>query len=83
MIADSKVINYIVVIVSEFATSVNMNLKDAFNYLKKYKGLEHLVECYEIEHTLSIDDTLDCIKEICERNGGILAWPYIMVQIYT
>ncbi len=46
-----RILNYIVICISEFAKQKNITRKEAYNYLKKYKGLEFLNECYEAEHT--------------------------------
>jgi hypothetical protein len=31
-----------------------------------------LIEHYEIEHTLSLDDAVDDLERVCRRNGGVL-----------
>ena len=51
-----------------------MPTKEAFLYLKKYKGIDFLVEFYEIEHLQSIEDTLDDLILYCKKNGGHLSW---------
>ena len=28
-------------------------------------------ECYEAEHTVSLDDAVEDLTEICKRNGGL------------
>ena len=33
---------------------------------------------YDIEHTFSIDEAVEDLTVICQRNGGALAWNYIM-----
>lgn len=76
-----KIINYIVICISEFAKQKSITTKDAYNYLKKYKGLEFLDECYEAEHTLSLNDAIEDLTLICKRNGGAIEWFYIMVQM--
>jgi hypothetical protein len=65
-------IEYMVVCVNEFADRFFLNYKDAFNYLHKYNAIKFLNENYEIEHTLSIDDAIDDIMMIAEKNGGHL-----------
>ena len=32
-----------------------------------------LLEYYDVEHTLSIDDTVDDLIKVCQKNGGELA----------
>jgi hypothetical protein len=63
-------VHYYVMCVSEFAKAKNMNAKDAFNYLHAYKGIEFLSECYEIEHTLSLENVVEDLTLICGNNGG-------------
>ncbi len=65
-------INYIVICISEFAKQKSITTKDAYNYLKEYKGLEFLIECYEAEHTLSLNDAVEDLTMVCKRNGGKL-----------
>ena len=65
-----KIINYTVICISEFAKQKSISTKDAYNYLKEYKGLEFLDECYEAEHTLSLNDAIEDLTIICKRNGG-------------
>ena len=66
-----KKINYTIVCINEFADRFNITAKESFNYLYEYKGIEFLKEHYDIEHTLSIDDTLEDLTLICRNNGGV------------
>ena len=65
-----KIVNYIIICVNEFAFQKKINRRDSYNYLKKYKGIEFLNECYEAEHTLSLNDAVEDLTNICKRNGG-------------
>jgi len=47
-----------------------MNQKDAFNYLNDNDGIWFLVDCYEAEHTLSLDDAINDLTIVCKNNGG-------------
>ena len=38
-------------------------------------------ENYEAEHMIGLDDVIDDLKQICNKNGGDIKWYYIMVQI--
>jgi hypothetical protein len=44
--------------------------KAAHEYLDQYKGLDFLVEFYEIEHLQSIEDAVDDLIVCCQNNGG-------------
>ena len=68
-----KRIDYTVACVSEFANKHNLPQKTAFNYLYDYKAIDFLKECYDIEHTLSFEDAVEDMEQICENNGGVLA----------
>ena len=65
-------INYMVVCVNDYADRHGRTFVDAFDYLRKYKGLEFLEECYDAEHTLSLDEALDDLDGICKRNERMM-----------
>lgn len=65
-----KQINYMVACVSEFAHKHDLKMKEAFQFLFEYKAIEFLKENYDIEHTLSLEDALEDMLLICEKNGG-------------
>jgi hypothetical protein len=68
--SDSNGVQYYVMCVSAFSDKKGLSQKDAFNYLCDHKGIEFLVDCYEAEHTLSLDDAVDDLTLICKNNGG-------------
>lgn len=65
-----KVADYLVVCVNDFADTHGLSRPEAYDYLHNYKGLSFLVDCYEVEHTLSLDDALSDLQTICRQNGG-------------
>ena len=65
-------ISYMVACVSGFAAAHDLSKKDAFIYLYNNKAIAFLKEHYEIEHTLSIEDAVEDMAEICRQNGGTL-----------
>lgn len=65
-----KIIDYIVICINEFAKQNNMTSKEAYIYLRDFKGIEFLKENYEAEHTIGLDDAMDDLKGICKNNGG-------------
>lgn len=67
-----KVIDYIVVCINEFASRYELPEREAFHYLSQYQGVQFLLEHYEIEHTLSLNDAVDDLTLICRNNGGTL-----------
>ena len=66
-------IEYIVMCVFLFAKRSGMPVKRALRYLLDGKGIAYLEEHYDIEHTLPIDDTLDSLEMVCQRNLGATA----------
>lgn len=69
---EKRIVDYIVVCISEFASRYEMHMKDAYIYLTKYKGIEFLKEFYDVEHTLSFDDVMEDLSAICKKNGGMV-----------
>ena len=65
-----EVIEYIVIAITEFAKKHLLTVKEASNYLLRFKGIDFLEQCYAAEHTLSVNDWVDDITAICKRNGG-------------
>jgi hypothetical protein len=63
-------IHYYVICIGEFARAKHMSVKDAFNYLHAHKGVEFLVECYDAEHTLSLENAVEDLTHVCRSNGG-------------
>ena len=50
-----------------------MKRQAAFRYLHKYKSIAFLIEFYDVEHLQSMDETIDDLIHICQKNGGALA----------
>ena len=66
-------LTYIICVIGEFAKKYRLSDKQAFNYLQRYKGLSFLDDCYSAEHTDSLNDAIDDLTMICNRNGGGLS----------
>lgn len=67
-------IHYIVALISEFAKQFHLNQRQAYNYLKRFKGIDYLMSFYDILHTQSFEDAIHDISIICQRNGGALKY---------
>ena len=65
-------VTYMICCVSAFANHFGLSFKQAYSYLKRFKGISFLDECYEAEHQLSISDAVSDLSIICHRNGGAL-----------
>ena len=72
MLSKRNKINYTIACVSEFAAKHEMDLKSAFQFLYKYKAIQFIKENYDIEHTMSFDDAIEDIRQICLKNGGTI-----------
>ncbi|NDV82025.1 DUF3791 domain-containing protein [Bacteroides sp. 51] len=66
---DNK-ITYINYCINAFADKYELSSKEAYSYLRRFKGLEFLDKCYEAEHLLSIRDAVKDLVTICKSNGG-------------
>jgi len=75
MMSDLKrnMINYMVVCVNDYADRHGLSYAETFDYLLRNKGLEFLEDCYDAEHTLSLDTALDDLEAVCKRNEGMVA----------
>lgn len=65
-------IGFVVALISEFANHFNIRPRQAYAYLKRYKGLNHLHEYYGVLHTQSFPDTVEVLAQVCSSNGGEL-----------
>lgn len=66
------VIEYIVGVVSEFASRYNLTDTQAYRYISFHKGISFLEENYGIIHTLDFDEAIDSVAMFCRRSGGEL-----------
>ncbi len=71
-VIDRKESDYAVAAVSEFAQRKCLSLKEAFRYLLAFKGIEFLRDFYDVEHTLSFDNVVEDLTQVCHRNGGVI-----------
>ena len=56
-----------------FAQRLAITRQAAFRYLNKHKGLAFLIEFYDVEHLQSMDETVDDLLIVCQKNGGTLS----------
>lgn len=67
---ERNIIGYTVALISEFALRFGIRPRQAYAYLKRYKGMEHLQRHYGVLHTQSFPDTVDALAQVCLNNGG-------------
>ena len=69
---NKNIIGYTVALVSEFSDRFGIHPRQAYAYLKRYKGLEHLQLHYGILHTQAFPDTVEVLAQVCINHGGEL-----------
>ncbi|MDR3267476.1 MAG: DUF3791 domain-containing protein [Tannerella sp.] len=67
-----NIIDYIAFMITEFSLRHKLSMKQSFDYLYHYGGIEFLDEFYDVEHCENPNLTLDAIQDICAQNGGKL-----------
>ena len=70
--ADQYKIPYLNAVIRMFGSRFDLTVQQAFRYLYNFKGIRFLLEYYDVEHTLSIEDTVDDLIKVCQKNGGEL-----------
>ncbi len=67
---DKDIIDYVMTAIIEFAKKYGLTIREASNYLNRFKGIDFLTEFYDVEHTLSFNDCVDDLTVVCQNNGG-------------
>jgi hypothetical protein len=67
-----NIIDYVVCCVGAFASKYSLSNVQAYSYLKRYSGIDFLIDHYEAEHTLSIENAVDDLWLICKKEGGMI-----------
>ena len=65
-----NIIEYVNCCVGAFANRFKLSLADSYAYLRRFKGIDFLVDCYAAEHTLSIEDAVEDMAVLCQKNDG-------------
>ena len=63
-------IEWTVVFLAEFGKRHGLTLKQAFNYLLRYKGINFVERHYDYLHTQSFASVVDDMTEYCGKMGG-------------
>jgi hypothetical protein len=66
-------IPYLTASIQAFAQRFSMTRQAAFRYLHEHKGLAFLIEFFDVEHLQSMDETVDDLLIVCQKNGGTLS----------
>lgn len=65
-------IDYTMTAIIEFGRRHGLTIREASNYLNRFKGIDFISEFYDVEHTLSFNDCVDDLTVVCRNNGGAL-----------
>lgn len=66
------ILEYIIALVNEFAKKFSLTEKQAYRYIRMYKGVAFIEQNYGIIQTLDFNEAVDSIALYCRRNGGRL-----------
>lgn len=69
---DKNVLEFLVALVSELAAHIGMSQDAAYNYIREYQGLEYYFKHYNILHTLSFEENVEDMLQVCANHGGQL-----------
>lgn len=61
-----------IIFIREFGRKYGLSMKQAFNYLSRFKGIDFIDRHYDYVHTQSFASMVDDIAEYCHRHGGAL-----------
>lgn len=67
-------VKYTIALIAEFAKRYSLGKRQAYNYLKRFKGLSYLKSFYDVLHTLSFEEAIYDLAVVCHRNGGKLEY---------
>ena len=63
-------IEYVVACVGVFAQRYSLSNTQAYAYLRRFTGIDFLLDCYAAVHTRSIADAVADLQVLCSRKGG-------------
>ncbi|MCQ2199666.1 MAG: DUF3791 domain-containing protein [Paludibacteraceae bacterium] len=69
---DKNILEFLVALVAELAARLDISQDVAYNYIRKYYGLEYYLKHYNILHTLSFEENVEDLIQVCANNGGQL-----------
>ena len=63
-------VEWVLILSLEFGRRFGLTLRQAFNYLSRYKGIEFIDQHYDYCHTQSFQSMVTDIADYCHRKGG-------------
>lgn len=71
---DSNKLHYVIALIAEFAHKFNIDEKQSFNYIRRFKGYDYIKSYYDVIHTMSFEDAVEGLAIVCNHNGGKLVY---------
>lgn len=65
-------LDWTLIFIVEFARKHSLTMKQAFNYLSRFKGIDFVDRHYDYVHTQSFPSMVADLTEYCHRKGGTL-----------
>lgn len=65
-------LEWTVIFILEFGRKYGLNMRQAFNYLSRFKGIDFIDKHYDYVHTQSFKSMVQDVSEYCHRHGGAL-----------
>ena len=75
------ILEYVNCCVGAFANRFNLPMASAYAYLRRFKAIDFLIDCYSAEHTLSVENAVEDITLLCQKHGGRLAWWNCIMEV--
>lgn len=71
-VQEHNMLEFLVALVSEFAARLGITQDVAYNYIREHHGLEYYFRHYNILHTLSFEENVEDLIQVCANHGGQL-----------
>lgn len=71
-VQEHNMLVFLVALVSEFAARIGITQDVAYNYIREHHGLEYYFRHYNILHTLSFEENVEDLIQVCANHGGQL-----------
>ncbi len=69
---DRNILEFLVALVAEFAAHFGISQDVAFNYIREHHGLDYYFKHYNVLHTLSFEENIEDLIQVCSNHGGHL-----------
>ena len=69
---ESNALEFLVALIAEFAAHFSISQDVAFNYIRENHGLDYYFRHYNILHTLSFEENVEDLIQVCANHGGHL-----------